>query len=258
MLQGAAQVALPLVAPSDYTAHMASHPLIGITADLVENSSGPPERALLPYCQAVAIGGGVPVVLPFVEDPASYAEHVDGWLIAGGRDVPPGEYGELPAPETEPISEARHTFEKRLWETLLPTGKPILGICYGCQFLNVRLGGSLFQHIPAALPMASPHAGGPGRSLLHRVALEADSRLAEACGQAEFDCSSSHHQAIRCVAPGLRIVARADDGVIEGVESLDGRWLVGVQWHPERTIDSPPSRGLMHAFVRAASQAAAL
>lgn len=244
-------------APTDYTVGMASRPLIGVTADLVENASGPPERALLPYCRAIAIGGGVPLILPFVDDPSAYAQQLDGWLIAGGRDLPPGEYGEAPQPETEPISDARHGFEKRLWECFLPTGKPILGICYGCQFVNVRLGGSLHQHIPTAIPNAHPHSGAPGKPLVHPVTVETDSRLAEACGASEFDCSSSHHQAIHRVAPNLRVTARADDGVVEGVESLDGRWLVGVQWHPERTPDSPATVGLMRAFVLAAFQAGA-
>lgn len=246
---------MPARAPTDYTVGMASHPLIGITADLVENASGPPERALLSYCRAVAIADGVPLVLPFMDDPAPYAQTLDAWLIAGGKDLPPEEYGESPCPETQPISDLRHSFEKRLWKYFLPTGKPILGICYGCQFVNVQLGGSLYQHIPAALPAAHPHSGGQGQPLLHSISVETDSRLGEACGLPRFDSSSSHHQAINRVAPNLRITARAEDGVIEGVESLDGRWLVGVQWHPERTLESPATIGLMRSFVGAASQA---
>jgi putative glutamine amidotransferase len=227
-------------------------PLIGITTEPPQVSGDRRDRSMTLYAQAVASAGGVPVILPFVDDPSPYAETLDGWLIAGGPDIPSSEYGEEEAPELKPISETRYQFEKALWPAFVASGKPILGICYGCQFISVRFGGSLVQHLNEGLEM---HRGEPGTYPPHPVLLDEASRVAQACGLSEFLAPSSHHQAVNRVGKGLRVSGRAPDGVIEAVEADDGRWILGVQWHPERAPEDPATRALFASFVRACALA---
>jgi putative glutamine amidotransferase len=129
----------------------------------------------------------------------------------------------------------------------LPTGKPILGICYGCQFINVLSGGKLVQHL-------TDHRVEPKGPLPHALNLNPESMVAQACGGAQFEADSSHHQAIETLGEGLRVAGHAMDGTIEAIESANGRWLLGVQWHPERTPESPHTQALLRAFVEEAAR----
>jgi putative glutamine amidotransferase len=132
----------------------------------------------------------------------------------------------------------------------------VLGICRGHQLLNVHFGGTLCQDIRAEMgPAASHLQTTPWGSHHHEVTVEPGSRIAAAVGSRRLQINSYHHQGIRKVASGLEVTARADDGLIEGVESREHRWVVGVQWHPERheaeAEDSDPNIRLFHAFAAA-------
>lgn len=226
-------------------------PIIGITAEPKADPNDPKTRGTISlnwnYAQAVADAGGVPLIIPPMADMALIAEMIDGWLIPGGADIDACEFGQENHPEAELQDPARFRGEKALYQSI-PAEMPVLGICYGCQFINVVRGGDLIQHIPD-LEGTVKHTGGEMQSYL----LDADSRLSGIFGDREVQGKSYHHQAVDRAGDGLRVVARNDDGTVEALEATDRPWLIGVQWHPERTLDDPRMRGLFEAFVSAAA-----
>jgi len=204
------------------------------------------------YVRAVRDCGGIPVVLPnadgSVEEIDEYLQLLDGLIMPGGADIPPSEYGEELHPTAKLLNDDRYRFEKAMITAWIKqTDKPLLGICLGSQWVNVAHGGSLVQDIPSEF-------GGHPKGVSHMVKLEPDSRLSEIFGQTEFEVNSLHHQAVRDVGDGLRIVARSPDGIIEATETTDpDRFLIGVQWHPEKLMpENKLQEKLIHAFVEAA------
>lgn len=205
------------------------------------------------YVKAVREAGGIPVILPNHEiDPAlvaAYLERLDGLLLPGGADIPPSEYGEEPHESVEILDDKRFHFEKALGKAWIEKSKkPLLGICLGSQWINVLHGGSLVQDIPTEV-------GGNHRGTTHAVTLEPGSKLQGIYGEATFEVNSWHHQSVDTLGKGLRIVARGADGVIEATESIDpDRFLIGVQWHPEKMMpgDVRQTR-LLRAFIKAST-----
>lgn len=194
---------------------------------------------------------------------ARTAPSLDGLVLTGGIDVDPSNYH---APERHPkvkeTSPARDDAELAYLDAALRRDIPVLAICRGHQLLNVGLGGSLLQHIESGEHRADYRTEGyPSR--WHDLRILDGTRLAAALGHTSIEINSRHHQAVRAadLAPGLRPVAFADDhgeDLIEGAESLRHRWVVGVQWHPERAEDHRPAfhplmRRLFDAFVREAA-----
>jgi len=229
-------------------------PRIGITLNLETRQ----RRTLLLvvdalYGEAIAAAGGTPCLLEPLAQPrllAEYAGFLDGLLLSGGGDLHPRYYGEKPRGPLQLSHPRRDAFETALVRRMLRLGKPVLGICYGMQLLNVVLGGSLLQHL--AEPSLSRHRA-PGKRGIrrHRVRLAPGSRLHRALGQPALQVASSHHQAVNTLGQGLVAAAWAPDGVVEAVEHARLPFVVGVQWHPEKTPRSRPTRRLMAAFVRA-------
>lgn len=212
------------------------------------------------YLDAIATAGGEPLLL--APDNCcgalfTLANSVHGLLLSGGGDVHPRRYGQpLHGAEVESIDEARDELELTLTHAALTADLPLLAICRGIQVLNVALGGGLVQHIDGH------HRPPPNRTIVHDVQVTPDSRLAHVWGSdTTLQVNSSHHQAINdgCLAPGLRVAARSrpDGQVIEAVESPEHRWVVGVQWHPERVAEVPAvHQRLFSAFVAAAREEA--
>jgi putative glutamine amidotransferase len=205
------------------------------------------------YVLAVRQAGGVPVILPDTgDDPAAiagYLECLDGLLLPGGADIPPAEYGESPHPTVEVLDPKRFQFEKALGKAWIErTDKPLLGICLGSQWINVFHGGSLVQDIPSEI-------GGNHRETTHPVLLEPGTRLQRIFGETEFEVNSWHHQAVDGLGKNLRVAARAADGVIEATETTDpARFLIGVQWHPEKMLPGDVRQAkLLTAFVEASA-----
>lgn len=225
-------------------------PRIGIAADARRDPAD--DRSLgrvqlnWNYAYLVAEAGGVPLIVPPMADMAELAGTIDGWLIPGGDDLDPALWGEAPHPKSSLQDPVRFAGERTFFEAA-PRDLPILGICYGAQALNVLMGGTLEQHVPDRVGHEE-HAGGT----LQTYAIEPGSRLASVVQATEVAGKSYHHQAIAQVAPGLRAVARHDDGTVEAVEGTAARWLIGVQWHPERTPADPATVRLFEAFVEAA------
>ncbi len=232
-------------------------PIIGITLDSEEPGgySRFPWYALRQnYCGAVAAAGGVPIVLPHEPDAVpAYLDLIDGLVVTGGAfDVDPALFGETGRHATVKTKDRRTAFEFAVTRGALEREKAVLGICGGQQLLNVVLGGTLIQHIPDTVPSALPHEQpNPRDEAGHDVQIEPGTLLRDIVQADRLPVNSAHHQAVKDVAPGAAINARADDGVIEGIEDRRHRFCVGVQWHPEFSI-SPGDTRLFAAFVAAA------
>lgn len=206
--------------------------------------------------QAVWHAGALPLLVPDVEDDASavaLVAELDGLVLSGGADVAPGSYGETPLRDAWAGDAVRDAYEKRLVQLAIDRGLPVLGICRGVQLLNVALGGSLFQDIGTQVEGALVHRDWHRYDENgHAVRLEPGSWVAGVYGgAASIEVNSIHHQAIHRLAPGLRPTAWAPDGIIEAVQDLSGgRFVVGVQWHPE-WLDAPDIVGADAAAARA-------
>jgi putative glutamine amidotransferase len=237
-------------------------PLVALTATTAAADGIVRVRTNAAYVLALEAAGLVPLVLPPLD--AAHAERaldaVSGLVLTGGEDVAPWRYGESPHPALGTVNEARDAWELALTTAARSRGLPTLAICRGIQVLNVALGGTLVQDIPTECPSALPHAPKEARSTrVHEVHVTSGSRLSEVLDAERLTVNSAHHQSIARVADGLRVTARAPDGIIEGAEwSGDDWWAVGVQWHPEELIETPESwdRGLFARFAREAGRRA--
>jgi len=224
-------------------------PAVAVTAPrrLVEGR----ERVTLntAYVRALEGAGLVPLAVPtmLAADRAGAAlAAVRGLVLTGGEDVAPARYGAAPHPRLGDVDPVRDAAELALIAAARARGLPILAICRGIQILNVALGGTLYQDLASERPGPVPHNDETGR---HPVHVEAGSLLERTLGTRSASVNSRHHQAIRDLAPGLKAVAWADDGIIEGAEPSDAKepWMVAVQWHPEDLTE----RALFDGFARA-------
>lgn len=211
------------------------------------------------YVRVLTAAGCTPVLIPLLDDDGRLRiiyERLDGIVFPGGADVAPREYGEEPIDGLIDVQPERDRTELTLARWAFDDDMPTLGICRGQQLLNVALGGTLYQDLIAQGVTTVEHSGVDGRPrdrLVHRVRLDPDSRLAQLIDETSMDVNSLHHQAVKNVAPALRVTGTADDGVIEAVESADRRFWIAVQWHPEELPDVPWARRLFAGFVRAAA-----
>lgn len=203
------------------------------------------------YARAVERAGGAPVYLPIQADPQVRIRELDGLLVPGGDDLPPPR--PYPADVAfDPAPAAQLDFDRRLLGAALDRGIPVLAICYGMQLLALHRGGSLHYDIATDVPGAGNHRlrEDDGR---HAVRLEPGTRLASALGRNAAPVNSLHHQAVSDPGAGLRVSARAEDGLIEAIECEGSRFVIGVQWHPEK-LPGPLCDDLFGAFVSASAQ----
>ncbi len=222
-------------------------------------------RAMPQYERAVELAGGEPVRIALDQTSARVLEIVascDGVLLPGSKaDVDPVRFRASRSPHTAAPDPARDAVDDLLLGDADARRKPVLGICYGLQSLNVHRGGSLVQHIPDFLPAETRakvnHDAGKSVAVAHSIEADKNSRLAGIVRESVIPVNSSHHQSVAAVGEGLRIVARCTvDGIVEAVEgtSLD-HFVLAVQWHPERSVDDDePSRAIFRALVDAAQQ----
>jgi putative glutamine amidotransferase len=180
-------------------------------------------------------------------------DSVSGLVLTGGEDVDPARYGEKRNEKVRYVNAARDTTEVALIEAAKARGKPVLAICRGIQILNVALGGTLVQDIPSQCDTSIAHdEDSPRDTRSHEISVEPGSLIAKAVGTEHLTVNSFHHQSVKRVADGMRVTARAPDGIIEGLESTGDWWVMAVQWHPEEMTDSPEpwDRGLFKAFAQ--------
>jgi putative glutamine amidotransferase len=229
-------------------------PLIGIGSDVV-HKQGERDRAFVytTYIESLKRAGAVPVLIPpQPENAADLAETLDGILLAGGDDCDPAEYGEAKHPSCEPMDPRRQKADLGLAKLARERGIPTLGICLGVQVMNVAAGGTLIQDIGSAIDTNIDHASEPSDRHRHDVHVDSSTKLGHILGDQEFNVNSSHHQAIGRVADGLRITAKAPDGIVEGLEDPSHPFYVGVQWHPEDMPGEMSASAIFGAFVEAA------
>lgn len=230
-----------------------SRPLIGITSvyHVDEDNGSVSTVTRFAYVKAVAENGGVPVILPTItseEILLRYVEELDGLVLVGGADIPPDAYGQQPHETVRIMPKQRYNFERQFIPAWLSSGKPILGVCLGMQFTNVASGGTLIQDIPSQVGTEVTH-----RRKYHHVRIEPNSSLANFLDNEEAMVYSNHHQAVGKLGKKLKVIAHADDGVIEALERVDGGFGLFVQWHPEIMKDIAHRDAIYGALVRASS-----
>lgn len=238
-------------------------PIIGITTRPreVKSSAGVSDAHSLQhtYTDGVLRAGGVPVLLAPVPDPliAEVVERIDGLVLSGGGDVDPARYGGRRSANNYGIDFDRDEFEIELVKAAAVRRLPTLAICRGMQVVNVALGGTLIEDIPGETGSADHTVIGHQVFNGHQhVRLDPTCLVARVVQAVDIEVNSIHHQAVRNLAPGVRAVGWADDGVIEAIEHEDSGWpLLGVQWHPEYLgdADDPASRALFKGLVEAAA-----
>jgi putative glutamine amidotransferase len=196
------------------------------------------------YTNAVEASGGIPLIIPLLDSRdniKTIADRLDGIVLTGSHsDLDPALYEAERDGACGPIQPLRDQTDFVLLEAAFKRKIPVLAICFGIQSLNVFLGGTLIQDIPTFLPGSIQHESTKSKSNpLHEVELTCGSVLEQAAGKSRVFVNSTHHQAIERPGRGLEVLARAPDGVIEAVICSDmGHWIVGVQWHPEKSFSS--------------------
>src|SRR5690606_4104956 len=208
------------------------------------------------YIQALEQIGLAPVLITPAHSPAAITALMDaccGLVLSGGEDVQPSRYGEAPSPALGATLAARDDMEFTALDCALRLDMPVFGICRGLQVLNVHFGGSLYQDIDTERPGHLLHVqSAPWSSRTHDATVQPDSLLRRIVGTDELRINSFHRQAVKELGQDLRVVARAEDGLVEAIEHETRPWVLGVQWHPERNEaeapDADPDRRLFSAF----------
>ncbi|OYV72345.1 MAG: hypothetical protein B7Z72_04975, partial [Gemmatimonadetes bacterium 21-71-4] len=220
-----------------------SMPVVAVAATTELIRGLPRVRLNQRYTDALQRAGLIPVVVPPLAPDAAHAllRRVDGLVLTGGEDVDPALFGAATHPRADPPHPERDRSEIALTLAAHAQRLPTLAICRGVQLVNVAFGGSLIQDLPTQRPDALPHARDEDRGArVHAMTIDDGTRLARALGVTRLTVNSLHHQALDRIGRGLRVAARADDGIIEAAEwAGDEWWMLGVQWHPEELDQTP-------------------
>ena len=237
--------------------------VIGITCSLTASPIGDSiyslERNIIArdYADAIEHAGGAPLLVPHVEDLECidrYLGVLDGLVLSGGGDIDPLMFGQEPHQNMGGVDRVRDEMEFQLTRKALDQDLPILAICRGIQMLNVAAGGTIYQDIAAEMPQPTLRHSqtGAGWYASHTIDLLSDSRLFQIFGSQSARVNSFHHQAVRDVAEGFIVTAKANDNVIEAIESPTHRFALGVQCHPEMMWERhPEALNLFTAFLKA-------
>lgn len=242
------------------TDHFPNHgqrPVIGITGNFGERGC----ELARAYYRSIELGGGIPIILPPTDNSVmlvSLLDHLDGILLSGGADLNPLYLNQDPLPGLHAINPERDGCELLLVRLATDRNIPLLGICRGVQVLAAALGGDVFQDLETCLPpgtrLLKHSQDAPRHVATHRVHAEKDSVVASLLGT-DFAVNSFHHQAVSDPGPHLRVTARSADGIVEAIESREGRPVMGVQWHPESFTDTG-DRSMLPLFRHFVEQAA--
>ncbi len=232
-------------------------PVIGINLDL-EGAEHRESKISVLYYEAIKKAGGIPVLIPPIAsaDLKQILPQLDGVMMIGGADYPPSLYNKETEANTSIMEKERSEFDVDLTRAALATPDlPILGICAGCQVLNIQPGGSLTQDIPTHHPESKVmHASRDGWKKgfnKHVVTFESDSKLGKIY-TAPLAVPTSHHQCIDKVASGFKVVGKSADGLPEAIEKNDSNFVVGVQFHPERDYEA--NKALFTEFIKWANE----
>jgi putative glutamine amidotransferase len=211
-------------------------PVIGITID--QHDEAGKYESPADYSKAIEMAGGLPILLPYHTDLSlipQYVDLIDGILFTGGNDLDPSAFGQSRHPKAVPVDPARQIFEMALLKGLENRQMPALGICMGLQLMNVYRGGSLHQFLPdVAREKSLEHRKLSEELLRHSVTLDTTSQIGAAIGKPEISVNTYHKQSVDKLGKGLKVIATAPDGVIEGFEDPTLPLFAAIQWHPER------------------------
>ena len=230
-------------------------PLIGLNADYRAAVRSTPAYSYIAagYFQSIAEAGGIPVIIPPMQDHESVCavlDRVNGFVMIGGADLDPRNDGFMLHPSVKPLDPLRETSDRMLIAEIAERRMPVFGIGTGMQLLNIQQGGNLFLHLKEDLPSAVPHYDPQDANHRHTLDVISDSLIGRVYGDGEIRVSSRHHMAIDEVAPGFRVTARCPDGVIESIESEMMDWFaLGTQFHPECGAASALDIRIFEEFV---------
>jgi putative glutamine amidotransferase len=235
---------------------MKSDPIIGISTCMDVGKKINPERTYqyleVSYAAAVAESGATPLIIPYLRHSSEYERIlslIDGLIMSGGEDLPSNVPGEAPEVPLALTPECRLEMDRALLEGVRARRIPFLGICYGMQFLNIHLGGTIYYDIPHQLPGSARHRPDDA-AYRHTIKIQERTRLRAILGCDELQVNSSHHQSVRKLGAGLRLAAVCEDGVIEAIEGEEDAFVMGLQWHPEKMADES-RRKIFSAFLNA-------
>jgi len=223
-------------------------PRIGITMSYGKSKDGEFFSLKVLYVQLVEHYGGFPFLIFPTRDKRvqrEYIRMIDGLILSGGRDIHPSYYGEKVQYKVDLLNRLRPEFESGFLKEFIPTHKPVLGVCYGVQLMNVVCGGTLYQDIPSQIPKAARH-----EDVRHSITVYEDTRLFKLTRESSFEVNSHHHQAVKELGKGLRCSALSLDGVIEAIELKNHPFFIGVQWHLEREPEDPFTARIMKGFIK--------
>lgn len=233
-------------------------PLIGITSSMeIDGAFFTVSRDNI---YAIKEAGGLPVILPNVlgeEEIEQYAQRIDGLYLTGGYDINPLLFGEEPHQELGAVTPGRDHFELKIINQTLQLNKPILGVCRGCQILNIAVGGSMYQDIYGQInrELLQHAQQAPAAHGSHIVNVLRGSLLYRLTGEEKLQVNSRHHQANRSVIDTFQISGQANDGVVEAIESKEHPFVLGLQWHPENmaAANDQQSLNIFQGFIEACS-----
>lgn len=216
-------------------------PLIGLTCQFDYLPKKRLNKINYTYIDAVKRAGGIPIILPIVRDIDaidSYLKVIQGLVLTGGEDAAPLLYGEEPIKEVDSICFERDNMELNIIKRAYVMNIPIFGICRGIQMINIAFGGSLYQDINRQISNSIGHyAGSSIEGGYHTIEIVKDSMMYEIFNKDRVQVNSQHHQSIKGLGDNLKVNALSLDGVIEGIESTNNRFVLGVQFHPEAMIN---------------------
>jgi putative glutamine amidotransferase len=234
---------------------MACKPLIGLNADFRSARKDAPAFSFIVsgYYDCIMRGGGIPVIVPPLDDKADLAcilDQLHGFVLVGGADLDPRSDGYMLHPSVRTLETRRETFDRMLMRSLTERRMPVFGIGVGLQLLNVSQGGTLFLHIPEDLPSAIPHKDLQDPAHRHGLEVSPGSLMERVYGDGEIRVNSLHHMAVDDVAQGFAVTARCPDGVVEAIESEMEDWFaMGTQFHPENDSASALDVRIFEEFV---------
>ncbi len=246
-------------------------PIVGVPTQTLQSLGGvsaeiPPSWVMSQrYVLTLTNSGAIPWLIPLVDDETlrGVYDALDAVFLPGGADIDPASYGREPHALCDKTDRERDRVELALARWAMEDGKPVLGVCRGMQLINLAAGGTLFQDIAEQMPGSIKHDYFPFSGehftrdfLAHEVTVAEGTRLAGVFGAGQLRVNSMHHQGVREMGDGLVVSATAPDGLVEGLESANGQYVVGVQWHPEALTDSQDAaRQLFDEFVQIAAEA---